>query len=326
MMRLLTVIAKLLTAGLLTALPGASIAQQGYPNKSIRIIVPFPPGGSIDALARLVGQKLNESWGQPVIVDNRPGGNTIIGTEALYKSPPDGYTIMLATATHVVMPLLTRTSFDPIKDFAPVATLASTEQLLVVNPLVPAKNLQELIALAKSKPGQLNYSSAGSGTSGHLAGELLSIMAGIKMQHIPYKGGAQAITDVIGGQVQLTVLPPVVVVPHIKAGKLKAIAISGEARSSALPQVPTFTEGGLPGYDVKLWTGSLVRAGTPRGIIDKLATEIARSLTMPEVRESLISQGNEPMILTPDQFAALLKADMARFAKIIKAANIRLDQ
>ncbi len=323
-MRKLTLNRILLVTALLTLACGAA-AQQAYPGKPIRLIVPYAPAGSASILARLVGQKLTESWSQQVIVDNRPGGNTIIGTEAAAKSAPDGYTLLLAPSSHVITPLLAATPYDAIKDFAPVATIASSEYLLLLNPSVPANSLQEFIALAKSKPGQLNYSSAGSGGAAHIAGEMFNLMAGVKMQHIPYKGGGPAVTDLIGGQVQLSFQTPIVSIPHISNGKLKAVAYTGDARLSALPQVPTFTEAGLANFDVKYWFGILAPAGTPRGIIDKLSTEIAKSLGIPDFREKLLGQGMEPFISSPEQLANLMKSDTVRFGKVIKAANIKLE-
>jgi tripartite-type tricarboxylate transporter receptor subunit TctC len=316
---------RLLVVCALAANAVQAVAQQAYPNKPIRIIVPFPPGGSVDPLARLIGQKLTESWGQQVIVDNRPGGNSIIGTEAAAKSKPDGYTLLLVSGTLLINANLLSTPYDAIRDFTAVATLISTELILVVNPALPVNTLKEFIALAKAKPGQLNYGSSASGGAIHLATELLSISAGIKMQHVPYKGAAPSITDLIGGQLQLVFQVPTAVIPHIKSGKLRAIAISGEGRLPALPEVPTLTEAGLPGVDVKNWNGLVAPSGTPKEIIDKLAGEIAKILSMPNVREQLINEGNEPLILTPDQFSTLMKADLLKFARIIKTANIKID-
>ena len=326
MMNFSTAVARILTAGMLIAIAGLAAAQQAYPSKSIRFIVPFPPGGTTDQLARLVGQKLTESWDQQVIVDNRPGGNTIIGSEALVKSPADGYTILLTSIAHVIVPSLLPTPYDAIKDFAAVATIASNELVLVLHPSVPANTLQELIALAKSRPGQLNYASTGSGTINHLAGELLNIRTGIKLQHIPYKGAAPALVDLIGGQVQMFINHPIAVIPYIRSGKVKAISISGESRLSVLPQVPTFSEAGLPGFDLKNWAGVAAPAATPKAIIDKLSAEIARILNLPEVKEKLVGQGMDPFISSPEQAAALMKADLAKFIKVIKAANIKMDQ
>lgn len=317
---------RLLVLSLLLAFAGSASAQQGYPNKPIRFIVPYAPGGSTSNVARLIGQKLTEAWGQQVIIDNRPGGNTVIGSEALAKSPPDGYTISLAASTHATVPhLLASLPYDPIKDFTPVATLVTTQLVLVLHPSVPANNLQEFIALAKSKPGQLNFASVGTGSSTHLAGELFNNVAGVKMQQVPYKGTAPALTDLIGGQVQLNFDTPITSIPHIRSGKLKAIAITGKTRLAALPQVPTFAEAGLPNYDFQLWMGVLAPAGTPKEIVNKLNTEIAKILTMPDMKEKLVSQGLEPFVSTPDQFAALIKSDMTKFGQVIKTANIKLE-
>ena len=319
-------VARISIAATLMAAAGWCAAQSTYPNKPIRFITPYAAGGSTTVLARLIGQALTESWGQQVIVDNRPGGNTIIGTEALAKSPADGYTIMLGTATHVIICSLLPTPYDAVKDFTPVATIVSHEQVLVLNAQVPANNLLELIALAKSRPGQLNYATSGAGGPSHLTTEMFSLQAGIKMQHIPYKGAGQSMTDLIGGQVQLNFSNPINVVAHIKAGRVKGLASSGAHRSPVLPQVPTFPEAGLPGFEVSFWQGVLAPAGTPKAIIDKLSAEIGRILALPEMREKLASQGAEPFITTPEQFGALMKADMARYAKVIKAANIKLEE
>ena len=324
-MKVFNAVLRMLAVGALLAIAGPVAAQQPYPIKPIRIIVAFSPGGAYDILARLFGQKLTESWGQPVIVDNRPGGNTIIATEALVKSPPDGYTIMLSSVTHVIIPSLLPLPFDAIKDFAPVATVSSTRIVLTLHPLVPARNLQEFIALAKSRPGQLNFAAVGSGGSGHLAGELFKVAAGISMQYIPYKGGAPAVADLMSGQVQLSFLGIINVVPHLKSGKLKAIAITGETRSSALPQVPTFAEAGLPGFDVNTWQAILAPAGTSKEIINKLSAEIARIATTPDSKAKLASQGAEPFTSSPEQLAALMQADRVKYAELIKTANIKIE-
>jgi len=318
-------VARVLALSLAMALAGPIAAQQIYPSKPIRFITPYPAAGGNDILARLIGQKLTESWGQQVVVEDRPGGNTVIGTEAVAKSPPDGYTIIMTTSSHVIMPSLLHLPYDPIKDFAAVATVAGTELMLVIHPSVPAKNLQEFIALAKAKPGVLSYGTGGSGNPNHLAAVLLEILAGIKMQHVPYRGAAPIIADLMGGQVQLSFLSLINVESQIKSGRLKAIAVSGDKRMSALPQVPTFTEAGLPNMDIKQWYGVLAPAGTPRAIIDKLANEIARILAMPDVQAKLAQQGADPLITTPDQFAAQMRADLARYAKTIKTANIKLE-
>jgi tripartite-type tricarboxylate transporter receptor subunit TctC len=309
----------------LLAWPFMAFAQATYPTKPIRWIVPFVPGGSTTVIARLLGQKLTESWGQQVVVDNRGGGNTIIGSEALVRAAPDGYTILQVTSTHTINPSLLATPYDAVKDFAPVATLVATETLIVVNPAVPAKNLQEFIALAKSKPGQLNFGSSGSGTTNHLALELFSIMAGIKMQHIPYKGAGPAIIDLIGGQIQLFTNNAVPLIPFVKSGKVRALAVSGETRLRSLADVPTVTQAGLPGYEVKSWQGILAPAKTPKPIIDKLSQELTRILQTPEISETLLTMGADPFVGGPQQFAALIKIELARYAKLIKDANIKLE-
>ena len=325
-MKTRTAIPYLFALAVLTALAGYATAQPVYPNTQIRIIVSYAPGNSLDVLARLVGQKLTGTLGQQVVVDNRPGGNTVIGSETLVKAAPDGYTLLLVVNTHVIIPhLYDKLPFDAIKDFAPVATLARTELVLVLHPSVPADNLQEFIALAKARPGQLNYASAGSGGPAHLAAELFNMMTGITMLHIPYKGAGPALTELLGGQVQVFLAAPIVAIPHIKNGKLKAIAISGESRLATLPQVPTFTQAGLPGYDVKVWFGILAPAATPKAIVDRLASEFASVMAMPDFKDSLASQGMEPFISTPEQFGALIKTDMSKYAKVIKTANIKLD-
>jgi tripartite-type tricarboxylate transporter receptor subunit TctC len=325
-MNFFTAAARILMVGVLTAMSGTVGAQQPYPGKPIRVIVPFASGSTLDVLARLVGQKLTEGWGQPVIVDNRPGSNGIIGTEVLAKSMPDGYTYIVVSSGHVINAnLYPKLPYDAVKDFAAVATIASGELILVINPSLPANSLRDFIALAKSKPGELNYATSGSGSGGHLAAELFNIMAGVKTQHIPYKGTALATTDLIAGQVQAFFSPPLVAMPFIKSGRIRAVAVSGETRLPALPQLPTFTEAGLPGFDVKIWFGALAPAGIPRAIVERFSSEIARILAMPDIKATLGSQGMDPFTTSPEQFAALMNADTAKYAKIIKTANIKLD-
>ena len=325
-MKSFTAVAGIVGVGILVAFAGFAAAQPAYPNKPIRVITPFPPGGTTTILARLVGQKLTERWGQVVIVDNRPGGNTIIGTEALTKAPADGYTLLLTTNVHVIIPNLQPTPYDVIRDFAAVTTLANSETLIVVHPSVAASNLQALIALAKANPGQLNYASGGSGGPSHLAGEFFNILAGVKTQHVPYKGSAQSLLGVVGGQVQIYYSPAIVAIPHVKGGRVRAIAISGNARLSALPDVPTVTEAGLDGFDVGLWYGVLAPARTPKAIIEMTAAAIGTSLATANVRETLSNQGLDPLVSTPAQFTELMKSDLAKFARVIRTANIKLEQ
>ncbi len=306
---------------------GPAQAQAPWPGKPVRIIVPYPPGGSVDPVARMIAQKLTDMWGQQVIVDNRPGASTIIGTDALAKSPPDGYTFLITASTHVSNPLLfANLPYDSFKDFAPVATLYKADFVLVVNPSIKANSLQEFIAEAKAKPNQISYASAGAGNANHMAGELFSIMTGTKMLHVPYKGGGPLLTDLLSNQVQLYFAVPITVIPYLQSGKLKALATTSEARLPLMPGVPTFAEAGLPGFGMKSWLGVLAPAATPKEIVHKASEDIARVLAMPDVREKLQSQGQTPYISTPEQFATIMKDDMAEFARVIKAANIRIDQ
>lgn len=325
-MKFSTALFNMLAVGLLTIHAGASAAQSSYPNKPIRFITPYPPGGGTSVVARIVGQKLTESWGQQVLVDNRGGGNTIIGTEIGAKATPDGYTILFVDSTLAILPnLYPSLPYDNLRDFAPAATLTRIPFMLVLHPSLASNNLQELIALAKSRPGQLTYASSGSGGQGHLAMEVLSQLTGVKLQHIPYKGGGPALTDLLGGHVQLHLNVPINLIAHAKSGRLKAMAVTGETRLAALPQLPTFSEAGVPNFDVSYWQGVAFPAGTAKPIIDKMSAEIGRILAMPEVRERLINQGADPFISNPQQFAALIRSETMRYAKVIKAANIKLE-
>lgn len=299
-------------------------AQQPYPQRLIRIVAPFPSGGQTDLLSRLLAQHLSEKLGQQVIVDNRPGGNSAIGTEIVARAKPDGYTLLLAGNTHVIAPLLQTVPYDPIKDFSPVATLIDAPLVLVSNPDMPA-TVRELVALAKSRPGKLNYASYGSGSPSHLGAEMFSTITGIRMQHIPYKGAAPAVTDLLGRQVDLFLAPISSVVPHIKAGKLKGLAVGAASRVSLLPDVPTFAEAGVANFEPKTWLGVFAPAGTPRPVVEKLAGEISALLKTPEFRQTLGKQGMDPSFRDPAQFAALLESDMAKNAKVIESANIKLE-
>ncbi len=325
MIKILAAIARSLAAAAFMTLALSAGAQQTYPTKPIRMIIAFAPGGASDVLGRVMAQKLGEALGQSVVVDNRPGGNTVIGTEALVKSPPDGYTILMAGSSHVTTPLLQRTPYDAIKDFTPIAAVASTELVLVVHPSVAASDLKEFIAFAKSRPGQLNYGSAGTGNSTHMAGEFFDILAGVRMQHVPFKGAGPALTALIGGQIQLCFCSPASSLPAIKGGRLKAIAISGDARLAALPQVPTFTEAGLPGFDVKAWYGFVAPANTAREIVGRLSAAFAKLIGAPEMKERLSSLGLDPFYLPPERFAELMRAELAKNARIIKSGNFKLE-
>ena len=314
-----------LTLGLQTMIDGPSVAQL-YPNKPIRFITPYPPGGGTSVVARIVGQKLTEKWGQQVLVDNRGGGNTIIGTEIGAKASPDGYTILFVDSTLAILPNFSSSlPYDTLRDFAPVATLTRIPFMLVLHPSLSANNLQELLALAKSKPGQLTYASSGNGGQGHLAMEVLSQLTSVKLQHIPYKGGGPALTDLLGGHVQMHINVPINLIGPVKSGRLKAMAITGESRLAAMPQLPTFAEAGVPNFDVSYWQGVVAPAGTSPLIVDKMSTELAKILSMSDVKERLNSQGADPFISNPQQFAAMIKAELMKYGKVIKAANIKLD-
>ncbi len=297
-----------------------------YPGKPIRIIVPYPPGGFNDTLARTLGQKLDERWGQAVIVDNRPGGGTTIGTHLAAKSAPDGYTLLIVSFAFAVNPALYATlPYDSNKDFVPVVLAASTPNVLVVNPELPAKSVKQLIALARSKPGTLNYASAGNGSSNHLSMELFKSLTGIDAVHIPYKGSAPAVTDLIGGQVDVMFDNVPNVLPQVKASKLRALAVSTKERSPFIKELPTVAEAGVPGFDVSVWFGVVAPAGTPQPIIAKLNAEINAILKLPEIRQSFNNQGVETAGGTPAEFAALIAAQTTKWAKVIKDSGVKAE-
>lgn len=299
---------------------------QNYPTKPIRFIVPFPPGGPTDTIARIVGQKLTESWGQPVVIDNRGGASGNIGAEIASKSPPDGYTLFLVASNFPInVSLFSKLPYDLVKDFEAVINMAYTPYILVVHPTVPAKSVKELIALAKSKPGQLNYASASTGSANHLAMELFKTMAGVDMVHIPYKGAAPATTDLLGGQVALMFNNMISALPHIKSGKLRALAVTSAKRSPAVPDVPTVAESGLPGFEVIGWYGVLVPAKTIKEIVTKLNNQIDKIVHMPDVIERLFGIGVEPTSSTPEEFDTFIKDEITKWAKVVKASGARLD-
>jgi len=325
-MKSIIAIAYALLASVPFVVSGTAGAQQHYPSRPIRLISPYAPGGGNDTMARLIGQALTESLGQQVIVDNRPGANTMIGTDIVAKSRPDGHTFLFSgISTFLINALLLKTPYDSMKDFAPIAPLAVAETILVANPSVPATNLRELIALAKARPGELNYATSSAGGAAHLAGELFKMMAGVNIQHIPYKGTSQALTDVMGGQIELSLQSAVSTIPHIRNGRLRGIAVSGDKRYRALPQVPTFAEAGLPGLQARVIYGILGPAHIPAGIVEKLSGEIARIQRTPAFQENLFKQGVEPFILSTDQFGALMRSEFATFDKVIKIAHIKLN-
>jgi tripartite-type tricarboxylate transporter receptor subunit TctC len=300
-------------------------SAQSWPTRPLRYIVPFPPGAFNDNLARTLAAELPKSLGQPVVVENRPGGNTIIGTEAAAKSAPDGYTLFGAALPFAVVQSLYKTSFDVTRDFAPITLAGVTPNLLVANPKVPFDDVKGLIAYAKANPGKLNYASTGNGSSNHLSFELFKSMTNTFVTHIPYKGSAPAVTDLIAGEVQVMFDNTPNVLPQVRAGKLKALAVSSKTRSTQAPEIPTVNESGVPGYDVGVWFGVLTVAGTPPEIVRRLNAETVRILTSPEVKERFGRTGVDVIAGTPEQFSAFLKSEVVRWAKVVQDAGIKAD-
>jgi tripartite-type tricarboxylate transporter receptor subunit TctC len=301
-------------------------AQQAYPSKPIRIVVPYPPGGFNDTLGRTLAAKFAEAWGQPAYVENKPGANTVIGTDAVAKAAPDGYTLLVVAFPFAVTPSLIRNlPYDTLADFAPVALCAQSPNILVVNRELPVKSVAELIALAKAKPDSLSYASTGNGSSNHISMELFKSLAGVQLVHIPYKGSAPAVVDLLAGQVQVMFDNAPNVMPQVRAGKLRALAQSGATRSPVAPDLPTVAEAGVPGYEVTVWFGLVAPAGTPRGIVAKLNAEVLKILAMPDVRERFMAQGVEPLGSTPEQFATHIRAQMDKWAKVVKVAGVKAE-
>jgi tripartite-type tricarboxylate transporter receptor subunit TctC len=307
-------------------LPVAVLAQ-GYPSKPVRLLVPFSAGGTTDVIARLIGQKLGDALGQQFVIDNRPGANGNLGTEMAVKAPADGYTLVMSyDGTIAINPsMYKKLPFDPQKDLVPIASVAQVPLIMVVHPGVAAKNVAEFIALAKASPGRINYSSAGHGSTGHLTGELLKARAGIDIVHVNYKGGGQAVQDLLGGQIQMLMTGLATVEGHLKGGKLRALAFTASKRVPGAPDVPTLAESGYPGLEVASWYGILAPAGTPQDIVRKLNADINRILQAPDVRERLTTLGTEPTGGTPEQFAETIKTDTARWAKVVSDAGIRIE-
>lgn len=310
---------------LILALAAGMAQAQSWPSKPLRYIVPFPPGAFNDTLARTLAAELPKSLGQPVVVENRPGGNTIIGTELAAKSPPDGYTLFGAALPFSVIQSLYKTSFDVTRDFAPITLAGVTPNLLVAHPGAPVNNVRELIAYAKANPGKLNYASTGNGTSNHLSFELFKAMTQTNITHVPYKGSAPAVTDLIGGQVQVMFDNTPNVLPHVRAGKLKALGVSTKARTPLAPEVPSVDEAGVPGYDVSVWFGVLTVAGTPREIVQRLNSEMVKILASPEIRERFGKTGVQVVAGTPEHFSQFLKGEVDRWARVVREANIKAD-
>ena len=317
----------MLGSALLAGFCGTALAQKtSYPTKPIRIFVAYTPAGATDILARAVGQKMTEHWGQPVIIENRPGAAGNIGTEMAARATPDGYTLIMGTAgTHGINPNLYRNlSWDPIKSFEAISLVAMVPNIMVVNNSLPVKSVKELIAYAKANPGKLNYGSPGIGSTAHLSMELFKSMTGTDLNHIPYKGSAGVLADLMGGQIAVTIdnIPPYL--PQVKAGKIRALAVSPSKRSPAAPDLPTIAEAGVPGYDSGAWFGLLAPAHTPKAIVDQLSVETARILKLPDVAQRLSALGAEPVGSTPAEFAALIRSENVKWAKVIKEAHVPL--
>ncbi len=306
------------------ALLSGHAAAQNFPNKPVRMIVAFPPGGATDIVARIVSQKLSEMWGQQVFVDNRGGAAGTIGTDLMAKSPPDGYNLFMATMGNLTANtvLYHNLPFDVERDLAPVTLVVKVHFVMVAYPSFPPKTVQELIALAKAKPGEINYASSGAGGAPHLGGELFKSMAGVNLTHVPYKGSGPSFADLLGGQVSLTIDSLAQALPYIKSGRLRALAVTGAKRAPMLPDVPTVAESGVPGYELTNWFGLVTRAGTPREIIHRVNADVVKVLQMPDVRERFLGMALDPVGDTPEQFGAYIKSETAKWAKVIKEAGI----
>ena len=317
----------LLAAVTAIAAPVTPALAQAFPGKSIRWILPYPPGGGSDTIARPFARKLSENIGQQVIIDNRGGAGGNIGMEAAARAAPDGYTVVMGlTAQLAVNPaLFTKIPYDPIRDFEPIMLLANSGYLLVAHPSLPAKTVTDLIAIARKRPGELLYASSGNGSGGHLASELFNVMAGVRITHVPYKGGGQAMVDTVAGQTQLLFTPPISSAGHVESGRLRAIAISTTKRLSSMPKLPTIAESGVPGYDSGVWYAMLAPRGTPQNIITRLHEEFRKVLGDPAIRGFLTKSGVEPDGGTPDELSKYMRSELAKWAKVIKAANITVD-
>ena len=298
---------------------------QSYPSKPIKVFVGVPPGGSTDALTRVFAEWLQESMGQPAVVENKPGANTAVAADLVARSAPDGYTLLVTTEAFITMPLLTRTPYDPVKDFVPVGTVGVNRFVLVVHPSVPVNTVKEFTAYAKAHPGQLNFGSSGNAGASHIGLEKFKMLTGTFITHIPYRGAGPALTDGIAGQYQAAMWTPLAVSPHVNAGKLKPLAVTGPKRMSVLPKVPTFAEAGLPAFDHRSWLSVYAPAGTPKPIVDKLNAEISKMLASPKIRQKLEGAGVEPFISTPEQLTTLNREESSMLQKLIKTSNIKMD-
>lgn len=307
---------------IVACLCSANVGAQAFPAKPIRIVVPLAPGGGVDIISRTVAQKMAESLKQTVLVDNRPGGATVIGTEIVAKAPPDGYTLVMASSSHAIHGILHKLPYDPIRDFAGVSLVATSPLVLVVHPSVPAKSVKDLIALAKKNPGKLNFGSSGSTSVLHLAGELFNIMAGVKTVHIPYKGAGPALTDIIAGQIEIMFSTPVSTLPHVRSGKLRGLAMTGAKRSAAASELPTVAEL-LPGFQAGAWYALLAPAGTPAAVIARLNSEAVKAVRLPDVSSRLASEAVDVVASTPEQAMQYIRGEIDRWTQVIKAAGIK---
>ena len=301
----------------------SSTGAQTFPAKAIRIVVPLAPGGGVDLTSRAIGAKMAEGLKQNVIIDNRPGGATVIGTEIVAKSPPDGYTLIMASSSHAIHGILHKLPFDPIKDFAAVSLVATAPLVLVVHPSVPAKSVKELIAVAKKNPGKLSFGSSGNTSVLHLAGEMFNVMAGVKTVHIPYKGTGPALTDIIGGQIEMLFGTPVATFPHVRSGRLRSLAMTGAKRSEAVPDLPTVAEAALPGFSAEAWYGLLAPAGTPPAVIARLNAEAVKAVQHPDVKTRLGGEGADLIGSTPEQTMQFIQDEIVRWTRVIKTAGIK---
>jgi tripartite-type tricarboxylate transporter receptor subunit TctC len=312
--------------GLASVLAHTTASAQAYPNRTVKIVVPFAAGGPADVYARFIAQRLTEALGQSYVVDNKPGAGSVIGTDIAAKSPADGYTLLLMSNTHTVNEtLIPNKPFQLMRDFVPVAPINYSDLVLVANPKVAANNLQELLAFAKANPGKLNYASSGPGTPYHMAGELFKSMANIDLVHVPYKGSSGARTDIIGGQVDVMFDALTVMADQVRAGRVKALATSGQGRTSVLPEVPTLNEAGVPGYEATIWLGLMAPIGTPKAIVDKLNETVSKIVSQPDVKQAWNKQGAVPMVMSTTVFDKYMRDDMAKWNRVIKTANIKLD-
>ena len=316
----------LLVATAIAVVPVAANAQS-FPAKPVKLVIPFPPGGSLDNVGRLLAQKIGDAWGQPIIVENRPGAGGNVGADAVAKSPADGYTVVMgALSTHAVNPsLYAKMPYDAVKDFAPISNVAITPNVLVVNAALPVNSLKDLIAYAKANPGKVNFGSGSNGSAGHLAGELFKVDTGTDVAHIPFKGGAPATQALVAGDTQFMFANLANAMAQLKGGRIKALAVTTAQRSKLAPDLPTMAEAGMPGFDISTWFGVLAPAGTPPEVIAKWNTELVKALNAPDVREKMLAQGAEPAPTTPAEFAAFIAREREKYARIIKASGAKVD-